>query len=427
MQTRQALLLAAVITFSSPHFSANAQISQGGLDSLFTIGESLFGGSSNKNTSKGGTFQQKVEIDPGSIAGTADDITIDPGTVTDPSAIDPTGNVSVSADNPFDDTPQSSFVKDIFLGVDPTGQREVSSTTIKFLDYLGKAQKAYKTYQVARGAYNAFLGKNADGVIQGAENILKLYGVINPNAAVAIAAANRSVGPISATIANAQVQRIKELAYGGKPQTAYGVYYKGKNNQILRSDAAQEATRLVHSKQGQELIEAQEQFSLEAVKATTDAMGTAAITALRTERIAYDNQAYGTFAEAEAGKAQSVNSSQKVLKHNANIAAAGIQQNAGISQQLSGINQNQTAIVYGISQQVGMASVANDKMTILQSLFASNLDINSSAVARLRAQEDREINDRVRHKLNAWKSFDSVYLLTDQPRQGQPTPTAQQP
>ena len=110
----------------------------------------------------------------------------------------------------------------------------------------------------------------------GIESILALYGLIDPNAAAA-AVATRTGSRTIQTIYSPRTQpgqpsRIKEVAGKSEPQTAYGAYYRGRNNKVVRSTAAQQSSEMVFSKSGQELIAAQEKLASETVDLTNEAI-----------------------------------------------------------------------------------------------------------------------------------------------------------
>ncbi|UJB72933.1 hypothetical protein HRE53_30560 (plasmid) [Acaryochloris sp. 'Moss Beach'] len=418
MEKRQAILLSVILTASQPALPAKAQIS--GLDSLFTIGQNIFGGNTAPpGNEKDGTFQQQTPIDTGSIQGTSPDIALPTGgnvpTTQAPSA----DNASYSTGTDFD-PPKSSFLKDIFLGADPTGQREISPTTIKFYDILGKVNTGYQTYKAAKGVYRAVQGKNVNGVVGGIESILALYGLIDPNAAAA-AVATRTGSRTIRTIYSPQTQpgqpsRIKEVAAKSEPQTAYGAYYRGRNNKVVRSTAAQQSSEMVFSKSGQELIAAQEKLASETVDLTNEAIADAGISSTTVRQYAAASGALTGAAYEESGKAQSANSSQRVLKHNSRILGIATQQSAVLSSQLTEINDNQVRQMTATGNLVALKGVELDKLTTLQAIGASQLVETGSLLSEIRYNNDSNRKMEIREMAKSTKSFGNIYVpIPDDP------------
>lgn len=381
MHKPQAATLAVLLTFSSPVLPAHSQVPN--LESLFTLGKDIYQSNSGSNESESGSY-------------TPQDI--------------------YEVDDLYQDAKDAkpSFLKDLLLGTNPN--RTIHPTTLKVFDILGKAQKGLETYKAAKNIYTAIGGKNPEGIIGGVRNILTLYGVIDPNAAVALASTTAATGPLG-TVLTAQTQKVREVAFQREPQSTYAWYFKGKNHNVVAATAAQQAANLVLSQPGQELIAAQEQFTTDTIVLSNQALADAGLSAANTRQLSFVTNQMAESANELAGKAQSDKSSQKVLKRNAELLAIATGQTAAVSNQINELNDNQARTLGGISNLTTLKGIELDKMTSLQALEAGNLNQLTNLNAEVRANNDRYSDERIRRLQQALKEFDDLYML------GTETPT----
>lgn len=262
------------------------------------------------------------------------------------------------------------FLKDIFLG--PSEGRQIHPSTLKLFNILGKAQKGLETYKAAKGVYDAIGGKDADGIIGGVRSILALYGLIDPSSAVVAAATNTIVR--NTTAAGNQAKTLSDVAFPGEPQTPRQWYVKSKNNAAVAADAAQSPAAFFSSRDGVKILETQDQMVQEAVASANQTMADAGLSSAQSRQLSFSIGQLSQTASDSAGSAQSDQSSQKVLKRNAEILAITAQQNAGLSNQVSELNDNQARTLGALSQVVAMQAVQSDKMTMSQALQAGQLN-----------------------------------------------------
>jgi hypothetical protein len=379
MHKTQTTALAMIFIFSGSILPAQAQIPN--LESLFTLGKDIYQSNSSKES--------------------------------DTDSYKPEGLYEVDDIYQEAKDAQPDFLKDLFLGTDPN--RPLHPSTQKLFKILDHAQKGLQTYQTARNIYRAIQGKNPDGIVGGVRSILTLYGVIDPNAAVALASTTTATGPLG-TVLTAQARKVQEVAFRGKPQTAYSWYFKGKNHNIVSSTAAQQAANLVLSKPGQELIAAQEEFTTDTIFQSNQYTADAGLSSANSRQLSFVTNQMAESAYAVAGKAQSDNSSQKVLKRNAELLAIATGQTAAVSNQINELNDNQGRTLGTLSNLTALQGIELDKMTSLQALEAGNLNQLTNINAETRSSNDRQSDERIRRMQQAVREFDDIYMLgTEEP------------
>ncbi|NJR56392.1 MAG: hypothetical protein HC768_18640 [Acaryochloris sp. CRU_2_0] len=379
MQKTQAAALAVLLTFSSPVLPAHGQVPN--FESLFSLGKDIYQSNTGRERDEEGYSLQGIyEVDD--IYQEAKDA-------------------------------QPDFLKDLFLGTDPN--RPLHPSTTKLFKILDHAQKGLQTYQTARNIYRAIQGKNSEGIVGGVRSILTLYGVIDPNAAVALASTNAATGPLG-NVLTAQAQKVQEVAFRGKPQTAYSWYFKGKNHNVVASTAAQQAANLVVSKPGQALIAAQEEFTTDTIFQSNQYTADAGLSSANSRQLSFVSNQMAESANAVAGKAQSDNSSQKVLKRNAELLAIATGQTAAVSNQINELNDNQGRTLGTLSNLTALQGIELDKMTSLQALGAGNLNQLTNLNAEARSSNDRQSDERIRRMQQAVREFNDLYMLgTEEP------------
>lgn len=290
-----------------------------------------------------------------------------------------------------------NFLKDVFLGPDDSGQRALHPTTAKVFNILGKAQKGLETYKAAKGIYNAIGGKNSSGIVSNVRNILLLYGVIDPNSAVASAAAVDTAQTI-ATIASAADRKAKlQKAAFKDPKTPRQWYIKGLNNDAISSMAAQTGPDIVLSPDGQQRLQAEEEISAASAEALQVVISDAANSAIKTRQLEEVAQTQAATSAEVAQGAQKRKSTQQAVKDLNTLA--GIQANLDAIQAstLAEINGNTLRNLGGMASIVGMQRVQLDKATTMQLMTA----LNGRQLANINSGVHRAHNYQVQKDLQA--------------------------
>jgi hypothetical protein len=325
-------------------------------------------------------------INPGDVTFSTSDVYSSDVTIPTPETSFPTeasvpdGDYTFSTDSGLDETiavggdtaQKPSFLKDLFMG--PSSDRPIHPSTLKIYkvldkanNLLGKAKTGLQTYKYARSIYDSIRGKDADGIVGGVKNILLLYGVIDPNAAVASAATIGTSASLD-TLAQAKVEK----AAFGKPQTPYQWYLKGLNNDAIASMAAQTGSDIVLSQAGQERLLAEEEAANDSAEALQVVIGDAAISSARVRQFEQTAFSQAQASTQVAKTAQTRKSTQQAVKDLNTLA--GIQANLGAIQAstLAEMNENSLRNLGGMATIVGMQRVHLDKTTTMQLMTAQN-------------------------------------------------------
>lgn len=315
-----------------------------------------------------------------------------------PSTYNPQGIFKVSDIQQAANDAKPNVFKDLFLG--PSANRALHPTTVKIFDILGKAQKGLQTYKFAKGAYDAIAGKNSNGAIGNIRNILLLYGVIDPNAAVATAA---TIGTTqtAATIASAtsNSDRIQKAALG-QPVTPSQWYVKGINNDAIASMAAQTGPDMILSPDGQQRLQSEEEIAAASAEAIEIVISDAATSAVQVRQYEQTAQTQAASSAEVAQGAQKRKSTQQAVKDLNTLA--GIQANLSAIQAstLAELNDNSLRNLGGMASIVGMQRVQNDKLTTLQLVTA----LNGRQLANINSGVHRSHNYTVMKDLQQRKS-----------------------
>ncbi|NJM66950.1 MAG: hypothetical protein HC851_15410 [Acaryochloris sp. RU_4_1] len=318
---------------------------------------------------------------------------------------------------------EPSFLKDLFLG--PSSDRPIHPTTLKIYkvmdkanNLLGKAKTGLQTYKYARGIYDSIRGKDADGIVGGVKNILLLYGVIDPNAAVASAATIRTSDTL-ASLAHAKVMQ----AAMGKPETPYQWYLKGLNNDAIASMAAQTGPDMILSQAGQDRLLAEEAAADDSAEAMQVVIGDAATSSARVRQHEQTAMTQAANSAQVATAAQKRKSTQQAVKDLNTLA--GIQANLGAIQAstLAELNENSLRNLGGMATIVGMQRVELGKLTSLQILEAQN----GRQLGNINSGVQRSHNYQVQKDLQVSKSrLQSLgHLVVPVPSEPESTPTDQ--
>lgn len=263
-----------------------------------------------------------------------------------------------------------SFLKDLISG--PSGQRALHPTTLKVFNILGKAQKGLQTYKLGRGIYDAVKGKNPGGIVGGVRSILSLYGLIDPNAAVAAATlgTGNTVGSVLTASAKNQ-KRLKDAALG-KPKTPNQWHVKSINNAALASMAAQSGADLVLSDEGQQRLQAEEEYSIASLEALEAVIQDSAQSAVQIRAIEASSQEQAKSSSEVAAGAQKAKSTQKAVKDLNTMAS--IQANLSSMQvsSLAALNDSQLRQLGATASIAGLHKSQLDKTTTIQVMTAMN-------------------------------------------------------
>ena len=263
-----------------------------------------------------------------------------------------------------------SFLKDLLSG--PNGKRALHPTTVKVFNILGKAQKGLQTYKLGRGVYDAVQGKNPGGIVGGVRSILALYGVIDPNAAIATAATvgtSQRLATLASATANSQ--KIKKAALG-KPKTPSQWYVKGINNDAIASMAAQTGPDIVLGAEGQEQLKREDEFSAASAEALEAVISDAALSAVQVRKLQETSQQQAVSSAEVAEGAQKRKSTQQAVKDLNTLA--GIQANLSSVQvaALAELNDSSLRQLGGMASIVGMQQAQLNKTTTMQLMTALN-------------------------------------------------------
>ncbi|ABW33446.1 hypothetical protein [Acaryochloris marina] len=312
----------------------------------------------------------------------SDDITLPKNAPTFPSGSpSTTGDVSVTQDNPFDDSPKPNFLKDIFLG--PSNNRPIHSSTLKLFDILGKAQKGLKSYKFAEQVYKGITGKNANSITDGVFGILEQYGIIDPQKATT--ASNRSTpiligqgnqGPAYATAGSIGALKLE-------PKEPYEWRVKALNENIVYKNAIQKTGDFVYSPEAQEILKVQDQVAADARDAAAAAAQGGLESVLASTQVK-DQSIYASTVVGEYGtSAQSAKSTQAVnkLETKQNTEIANIL--AGNAFQLNAINESMVRNTSALGNIVTTQSILVDKQTVSQYLDAAQLRQNGQIFTTL--------------------------------------------
>lgn len=287
-----------------------------------------------------------------------------------------TGSYSTSGlfevDDIYQDAKDSkpSFLKDLLSG--PNGKRALHPTTVKVFDILGKAQKGLQTYKLGRSVYDSVRGKNPGGIVGGVRSILALYGVIDPNAALATAATvgtSQRLATLASATANSQ--KIKKAALG-KPKTPSQWYVKGINNDAIASMAAQTGPDIVLGAEGQEQLKREDEFSAASAEALEAVISDAALSAVQVRKLQETSQQQAVSSAEVAKGAQKRKSTQQAVKDLNTLA--GIQANLSSVQvaALAELNDSSLRQLGGMASIVGMQQAQLNKTTTMQLMTALN-------------------------------------------------------
>lgn len=328
-----------------------------------------------------------------------------------------TSNFSTSGLFEVDDIYQQSkdfkpsFLKDLLSG--PSGQRALHPTTVKVFNVLGKAQKGLQTYKLGRSVLDAVKGKNPGGIVGGVQSILALYGVIDPNAALATAATIGTSQRIGSIVdANKNAKEIK-TATVEKPETPYQWYNKSRNNDAIASMAAQTGPDIVLGEAGQQQIEADEVFAAASVEAMDAVIQDAAASAIEIRTIEQSSRQQAASTVEINKDAQQAKSTQKAVKTLNSMAQ--IQANLSSAQvsAMATLNDSSLRQLGGIASMVGLQKVQGQKTTTLQFMTA----LNGRQLGNINSGIHRTHNYQVQKDLKALKrrSRSLGNLITPQP------------
>ncbi|ABW32002.1 hypothetical protein [Acaryochloris marina] len=314
-----------------------------------------------------------------------------------------TGSYSPSGLYQVDDIYQQSkdskpsFLKDLLQG--PSGNRALHPTTVKVFDILGKAQKGLKTYKLGRSVLDAFNNRNSGSLVGGVRSILELYGVIDPNAAVASVATSTASQRI-ATLSNATTrsQKFKKAALGN-PVTPQQWYVKTVNNDAISSMAAQTGPDIVLGPEGQEQLKQEDEFSDASAEALEAVISDAALSAIQVRELQAASQKQAATSAEVATGAQKRKSTQQAVKDLNTLA--GIQANLGSMQvaALAELNDSSLRQLGGMASIVGMQRAQLNKTTTMQLMTA----LNGRQLANINSGVHRAHNYEVRKDLRARK------------------------
>lgn len=290
-----------------------------------------------------------------------------------------------------------SFLKDLLQG--PSGNRSLHPTTVKVFDILGKAQKGLQTYKLGRSVLDAFNGKNPSGIVGGVRSILELYGVIDPNAAVAAAAtstASQRIATLSSATANSK--KLKQAALG-KPVTPQQWYVKTVNNDAIASMAAQTGPDIVLGPEGQEQLKQEDEFSDASAEALEAVISDAALSAVQIRELQSASQQQAVTSAEVAEGAQKRKSTQQAVKDLNTLA--GIQANLSSVQvsALAELNDNSLRQIGGMASIVGMQRAQLNKTTTMQLMTA----LNGRQLANINSGVHRAHNYQVRKDMQVRK------------------------
>lgn len=263
-----------------------------------------------------------------------------------------------------------SFLKDLISG--PSGNRALHPTTLKVFDILGKAQKGLQTYKLGRNILGAVKGKNPGGIVGGVRSILSLYGLIDPNAAVAAATIGTGQTVGSVLTANSENQkRLKDSALG-KPESPNQWQVKSINNAALASMAAQSGADLVLDDTGQQRLQAEEEHSIASLEALEAVIQDSAQSAVQIRTIEASSQEQAKSSGEVAAGAQKAKSTQKAVKDLNTLAS--IQANLSSMQvsSLAALNDSQLRQLGATATIAGLQKSQLDKTTTMQIMTAMN-------------------------------------------------------
>lgn len=359
MKRKETLLTALLLTFAAPEIT----LAQSVFDSVTSSpGNVSFSSSNLPLQSNYPPLNSAVNLGTdiyGSNSGSPDTGNYNPAGVFE-------------VDDIYQDSKDSkpSFLKDLFLG--PGGKRALHPTTVKVFDILGKAQKGLQTYKLGRSVYDAVNGKNPGGIVGGVRSILALYGVIDPNAALATAATvgtSQRLATLASATANSQ--KIKKAALG-KPKTPSQWYVKGINNDAISSMAAQTGPDIVLGPEGQEQLKKEDEFSQASAEALGAAISDAALSAVQVRKLQETSQQQAVTSAEVAEGAQKRKSTQQAVKDLNTLA--GIQANLSSVQvaALAELNDSSLRQLGGMASIVGMQQAQLNKTTTMQLMTALN-------------------------------------------------------
>lgn len=412
LQTRKALFYSALIVFSIPQV-AEAQFS---LDAATSPGDVSFSNNSILPL-------QNAYPPLNSAVNLGQDIYKSNSAPPDTGAYNPTGIFQVDDINQAAKDSKPSFLKDLVFGQDPN--RPLHSSTVKVFDILGKAQKGLQTYKLGRSVYDAVRGKDPGGIVGGARSLLLLYGIIDPNTAVASAAALGTTDIIS-TVAGASTSTSKTLnaAAFDKPKNPSDWIIKSQNNDSLRSLAAQKGSDIVLSKDGQKRLEAEDESVLATAEALEVVISDAAQSAVAARQMEVAAQEQAKSSIEVAGKTQKRKSTQQAVKDLS--TQASIQNNLSAVQvsTLNELNDNSLRSLGGMASIVGMQRVQTDKTTTIQLMTALNgrqlANINSGVLRSHNYQVRKDLKVSGRKQLSMQRLIIPRVSTPAQPQQGQP-------
>lgn len=262
-----------------------------------------------------------------------------------------------------------SFFKDLLGG--PSGNRALHPTTLKVFDILGKAQKGLQTYKLGRSVFDAVKGKNPGGIVGGVRSILSLYGLIDPNAAVAAATIGTGQRVGSVLTATKNQKRLKNAALS-EPETPNQWHVKSINNAALASMAAQSGADIVLGDEGQQRLQAEEEYSIASLDALDAVIQDSAQSAVQIRAIEASSQAQAKTSSEVAAGAQKAKSTQKAVKDLNTMAS--IQANLSSMQvsSLAALNDSSLRQLGATATIAGLHKSQLDKTTTIQIMTAMN-------------------------------------------------------
>lgn len=389
-QTKKALFYSVLIVLALPHVAE----AQSFLDSVSSPGDVSF--SNNSILPLQGNYPPlDSAVNLGLDLNAANNAAPTTG-VYNPSGIFEVDDINQAAKDS-----KPNFLKDLFLGADPN--RALHPSTVKVFNILGKAQKGLQTYKLGRSVFDAVKGKNPEGIVGGARSLLLLYGIIDPNSAVASAAAlgtSQSIATVASAATGPSLEtRIKTAAFD-KPETPRDWIIKSQNNDSLRSIAAQEGSQIVLSPEGQKLLGVEDGFTDSSVAAMGAIISDAAQSSIQVRAYEEAGKAQAKSATEVAGKAQKRKSTQQAVKDLA--TQASIQANLAAVQNstLAELNGNSLRHLGASASALQMQQIQVRKAATLQIMTAMNgsqlANINSGVIRQhnYRVRQDLKIQDR---------------------------------
>ena len=273
---------------------------------------------------------------------------------------------SPSDSNPDDSQAKPNFLKDLFLGASPN--RPIHPSTEKVFKALDYASKGLQTYKGLNKIHQAIKGKSPDRILGGVRNILAVYGIVDPLAAITATTAIQTAGEL-ATIQN---DRIIKSAMKFDPKTPRDWYDKGRNRDAIASMAAATGPDIVLGEEGQKQLKADTENSIASMEALQTVIADAAQSSQTVRELEQASQQETQRSAAIAAETPKRKSTQQSVKDGVQVQQATNTLTAISATTLAEINDNSVRQLGGTASIVGSQSTTNTKLESIQLMTAMN-------------------------------------------------------